>query len=277
MEEQLNNLDPSKYADDVVTLGIEYLPKLLLALVVLMIGLWVIKKIKKAVAKRIEKASGDAALGKFLTGVLVVILQVVLAISVISMVGVETTSFIAILGSAGLAIGLALQGSLANFAGGVLIMLLRPFKVDDLVEIGGMVGNVTEIGIFATSLVNLDKKTIIIPNGSVMNGTIINYSKEGMLRCLIPVGISYGASMKQAKEVLLEAAKADPRILKDPAPGVVVSSLGESSVDLTVVVFTEVKDYWGVLFDLTQKSKEVLDANGIEIPFPQRVLHQAKA
>jgi len=277
MEEQINALDPDKLINLITSLAVEYVPKLLLAILVLIVGLWLIKKVKKVVAKRVQKSSGDETLGKFLTGIIVVILQLILAISVIGMVGVETTSFIAILGSAGLAIGLALQGSLGNFAGGVLILLLKPFKVNDVIDAGGEIGLVTDIGIFATTMVNAKKRTIIIPNGSLSNNTIVNFTRQGILRCEVAVGIAYDADIKKAKEVILETITADERVLKDPAADVVVTGLGDSSVNLEARMFTATADNWPVFFEMNQKVKEALDAAGIEIPFPQRVVHQAKS
>ncbi|MEM9687364.1 MAG: mechanosensitive ion channel domain-containing protein, partial [Bacteroidota bacterium] len=187
--------------------------------------------------------------------------------------GVKTASFAVIIGAAGLAIGLALQGSLSNFAGGVLIMVFRPFKIGDLVEAQGELGNVKEIQIFTTTLVTPDNKTAIIPNGALSNGNIVNYSAEGKIRVDLIVGISYGSDIKKAREVLMTVMEEDDKVLADPAPGVFVAELADSAVNLAVRPYTTVEDYWDVYFGILEKCKMALDAAQIEIPFPQRDVH----
>lgn len=199
-----------------------------------------------------------------------------LLISVASMIGVETTSFIAMIGAAGLAIGLALQGSLANFAGGVLIMLFRPFRAGDWIEGQGVSGSVDSIQIFHTTLKTADNKVVIVPNGALSNGHITNYSREPRRRADINIGIDYSSDIKRAREVLLDIAK-DPRVQLDPAPVVFVTGLGESAVNISLRVWVATGDFWPVTFEFTELAKERLTEAGIGIPFPQRVVHLAKA
>ncbi|MFP5341034.1 MAG: mechanosensitive ion channel family protein, partial [Gammaproteobacteria bacterium] len=200
------------------------------------------------------------------------ILKLLLLVSVASMIGVETTSFIAVIGAAGLAIGLALQGSLANFAGGVLILLFRPIRVGEWIEAQGVAGTVDSIQIFHTVLKSADNKTIVVPNGALSNGHITNYSREPRRRADINVGIDYGADIKLARQILLEIAQ-DERVLRDPEPVVFVTGLGDSSVNLSLRVWVATGDFWPVTFGFTELVKERFDAAGIGIPFPQRVVH----
>lgn len=189
------------------------------------------------------------------------------------MIGISTASFITIIGAAGLAVGLALQGSLANFAGGVLILIFKPFAVGDLIEAQGHLGVVKEVQIFNTILTTPNNKKIIIPNGALSNGSITNFSTEGKLRVDLTVGIDYGADIKKAKEIILKLLDADPQILKEPAPLVAVSELADSSVNLVVRPWCKTQDYWNVYYNTIEKIKEAMDANGIPIPFPQRDVH----
>jgi small conductance mechanosensitive channel len=189
------------------------------------------------------------------------------------MVGIQTTSFVAVLGAAGLAIGLALQGSLSNFAGGVLILIFRPYRVGDLIQAQGELGVVQEIQIFTTILLNPQNRRVIIPNGSIANGNIVNLSAEDSVRVDTTVGISYDADMKQAREVLMAAIIKIDGVLSDPAPTVAVSELGDSSVNLVVRPYCQPTDYWKVHFAVVEASKNALDAAGISIPFPQRDVH----
>jgi small conductance mechanosensitive channel len=266
--------------DNIATLAydkiMDYGPKLLLALVVLFIGLRIIKSITKMSNKRFEKTNLDPTLRPFLLSLISVLLKAMLFIAVASMIGVETTSFVAVLGAAGLAVGLALQGTLANFAGGVLLLIFKPYKVGDLIETQGHLGSVKEIQIFNSILLSPENKTIIIPNGAISNGDITNYSKEGMIRVDIIIGISYNADIKKAKDVLNEIMASDSRVLKDPAPTVAVSELADSSVNMVVRPWCNPADYWDVLFDTTENCKLALDEANIEIPFPQLDVHLSK-
>ncbi len=262
-----------KYLDKGIEMVMEYGPKVLLAILVLIIGLRIIKMIQKAIRKACEKSKMEVALQTFLSSLGGWILKVLLFISVLAMFGVETTSFVAIVGAAGLAVGLALQGTLANFAGGVLIMIFKPFKIGDLIDSQGVVGVVHKIQIFNSILLTPENKTVIMPNGAIMNNHITNYTEQGKIRVDLAVGISYGADIKKAKDVLEAALRADSRVLKDPAPTVAVSELGDSSVNLAVRPWCDPAVYWDVYFDTLENCKIALDNAEIEIPFPQRDVH----
>ena len=249
----------------------DYGPKILGAIAIYLIGSWVIKKLAGAARKVLSKGNYDESLQRFLLNLLLWGLKIFLIIMVISKLGVETTSFAAILAAAGLAIGLALQGSLGNFAGGVLIMIFKPYKIGDLVEAQGVLGNVKEIEIFTTKLITPQNKLAIVPNGAMANGNIINYTAEGKMRVDTTVGIGYGEDMKKAKEVLLEMLVANPKVLKDPAPSVNVEALADSSVNLAVRPFCKPEDYWDVYFATIEGSKLALDKAKIEIPYPHEV------
>ena len=215
----------------------------------------------------------ETTLRRFLNSLSNIGLKGLLLISVASMLGIETTSFIAVLGAAGLAIGLALQGSLANFAGGVLILIFRPYKVGDFVEAAGQSGIVKSIEIFSTVLTTGDNKTIILPNGSISNSAVINYSTQETRRVDLVFCIGYDDDLRRAKAVLESLNNAVERILKDPEPMIVVSNLGDSSVDITTRSWVNAADYWAVYFDLVENVKLVFDEEGISIPYPQTDVH----
>lgn len=248
-------------------------PTILLALITLIIGIRIINFATKLIRQGMEKSNMDPSLTPFLTSLISWGLKALLFISVASMVGIETTSFVAVIGAAGLAIGLALQGTLANFAGGVLILLFKPFKVGDLIESQGELGTVEEIQIFVTKIVTPQNKLVILPNAKVSNENLTNYTEKRMLRVDLVVGISYDSNIKKAKEILLNAMQNHPKVLKDPAPLVAVSNLGESSVDLAVRPYATPEDYWDVYFDIYEACKLALDEEHITIPFPQRDVH----
>jgi len=252
---------------------LQYGSQLLLALLTLLVGWWIIGRITGRALALMEKRNIDRTLHGFVGNLLGMGLKVLLLISVAGMVGVQTTSFIAVLGAAGLAIGLALQGSLANFAGGVLILFLRPFKAGEYIEAQGVAGTVDTISIFHTVLKTPDNKTVIVPNGSLSNGNIVNYSRQPTRRVDINLGIDYGDDVKQARSLLLALAQADSRVLKDPEPVVWLASLGDNSVNLSLHMWTRTEDFWGVFWDIQEQAKESFDANGITIPFPQRTVH----
>ena len=264
------------YLDKAIGLVMEYGPKLILAILVLIIGLWIIKGIKKLVNKAMVKGKVEISLQRFLISLIAVGLKVLLLISVASMVGIATTSFIAMLGAATFAVGMALQGSLSNFAGGVLILLLKPFKVGDAIEAQGFVGKVHEIQIFNTLVKTFDNKMIYIPNGNLSNGNITNYSQEPIRRVDMTFGISYGDDIKKAKDILTRLVNADTRILKDPAPLIAVSNLGDSSVDFAVKVWCDTAEYWNIYFDMQENVKLTFDQENISIPFPQTDVHLFK-
>lgn len=264
-------MDLEKWIEKAVDLAVEYGPKIVGALLIWIIGSWVIKKLMKVLRKTLAKGSYDPSLQKFLTNLLSWILKVLLILTILGILGVPTTSFAAVIAAAGLAIGLALQGSLSNFAGGVLIMIFKPFKVGDLIEAQGELGNVKEIQIFTTSLLTPQNKLVIVPNGALSNGNITNYSAEGILKIFHVIGVSYDADIKQTKEVLMKVLTSQEKVLSDPPPMVEVTALGESSVDFAVRPAVKAEDYWDVYFATLENAKEALDAAGIEIPYPHSV------
>ena len=251
---------------------IQYGAQVTLALLTFLIGWWLINNLVGKVGGALKRRQVDASLHGFIESLASIILKALLLISVVSMIGVETTSFIAVIGAAGLAIGLALQGSLGNFAGGVLILIFRPIRVGEWIEAQGVAGTVHSIQIFHTVLKSGDNKTIVVPNGSLSNGHITNYSREPRRRADINIGIDYSADIKLARKILLEIAE-DERVLRDPEPVVHVVALADSSVNLSLRVWVATGDFWPVTFGFTELVKERFDAAGIGIPFPQRVVH----
>jgi small conductance mechanosensitive channel len=249
----------------------EYVPKIITALLILIIGLFLIKLIIKSSKKIMQTRGVDVTLQKFLSNFLGWTLKILLFITVISQLGVATTSFAAIIGAAGLAIGLALQGSLGNFAGGVLIMIFRPIKIGDFIEAQGESGTVKEIAIFTTKLNTPDNKEIIIPNGALSNGNIVNYSTEATRRVDFTFGVGYDSDIKKTKEILFGIINAHPLVLKEPATAVNLSELGDSSINFFTRCWVKKEDYWTVKFDVIEQTKEALDTAGIEIPYPHRV------
>ena len=276
MDQLSDQLAPDKlqsYLDTAVQLAMQYAPKLLLAIIVLVVGMWIINRFVAGVALAMEKRNVEPTLARFLRSLTNILFKALLLISVTSMIGVETTSFVAVLGAGGLAIGLALQGSLANFAGGVLILLFRPYKVGDFIEAQGISGTVKSIEIFNTVMNTPDNKIIIVPNGMLSNGIITNFSKETMRRVDMSFGIGYGDDIVQAKAVLVRLIHEESRIHANPEPLVAVASLGDSSVNLVVRVWVVATDYWTVQFEMTERVKLAFDDAGISIPFPQRDVH----
>lgn len=271
MEVELAKLDI--YAKKGIDLAFEHGPNIIGAIAVLIIGLYLAKILEKVASRMMEKSKVDDSLRVFIKGFVGALLKVLVVVTVLGMVGIEMTSFIAILGAVGLAIGMALSGTLQNFAGGVMILIFKPFKVGDLIQAQGHLGNVKEIQIFITVLLTPENKTVIIPNGNLSNGDIINYTMEGKIRVDMVMGISYKASIQDAKKVLLEVMNKHPKVLHDPEPFVGVLELGDSSVNLAVRPYTNPNDYWEVYFDVYEQGKEALDAGNIEIPFPQMDLH----
>lgn len=257
----------------VTDLAVKYGLKLLLALVTLIIGLWIIKGIMKAIGRNMEKKDVDATVRQFVSSLLSMLLKVMLVIAVISMVGVEMTSFVAILAAAGFAIGMALSGTLQNFAGGVMLIIFKPFKAGDFIEAQGYTGTVKEIQIFNTILKTPDNKTIIIPNGGLSTSSMTNFSTEPQRRVDFVFGIGYDDDIDKARVIIDGLIASDERILKDPAPFVAVSELADSSVNFVVRVWANAGDYWGIYFDMTEKVKKAFDKDGISIPFPQTDVH----
>ena len=249
----------------------EYGSRVLLAVLTLAIGWWLINKLTTKVGKLLALRNADLALQGFISSLANIVLKVLLVVSVASMIGVETTSFVAAIGAAGLAIGLALQGSLANFAGGVLILLFRPFRIGDFIEAQGTAGTVDSIQIFHTIIRTGDNKTVIVPNGVLSNGIITNTNRQLTRKVVFDVGVDYEADLQKARAVLLELAK-DARVLTDPAPVAVVSVLGDSAITLSLRVWVKTADYWDVMFHFNEHSRDRLKEAGIDIPFPQRVI-----
>jgi small conductance mechanosensitive channel len=272
MEEVKNLISPeqvSTMVDWVSQFGL----KLIAAIVVFFVGKWLARKISNLLKRGLQKAETDPTLIGFVGNIAYFGLLTMVVIAAVGQLGVQTTSFIAVLGAAGLAIGLALQGSLANFAAGVLMIIFRPFKAGDYIEAAGTAGSVEEVQLFTTTLKTPDNKIVIIPNAQVTAGTITNYSARDTRRLDLVFGVGYGDDLDKVKRVIWEVLNEESRLLKDPEPVVAVLNLGESSVDFAVRPWVNSADYWGVYFDLQEKMKKRFDQEGISIPFPQRDLH----
>jgi len=247
--------------------------KVLGAIAILIIGRIVAKVLRNFVSKAMEKGKADAALISFVSSLAYVGLMVFVIIAALGQLGIKTASFVAIIGAAGLAIGLALQGSLANFAAGVLMLIFKPFKAGDVIEGAGVLGVVEEIEIFTTQLKTPDNRTIIIPNGSLMGGNLVNYTVKGTRRVDLVAGIGYGDDIAKAKQVLEGILKKDKRVLPEPEPTIGVLELGDSSVNFAVRPWVKTADYWDVYFSVTEQIKLRFDEEGLSIPFPQRDVH----
>lgn len=256
---------------------IEYTPRLLGAIAVWIIGGWVIKALSGGFGKILDDRKIDASLKPFLKTLIEVLLKVVLVISVLSMIGIEMTSLVAILGAAGLAVGLALSGTLQNFAGGVMILILKPFKVGDFIEAQGYMGTVNQIQIFNTILKTPDNKTIVIPNGGLSTASLTNFSTEPRRRVDWTFGIAYGDDYDQAKAVITRLCAADERIHDDPALFIALSALADSSVNIVVRAWVNASDYWGVFFEMNEKVYKTFADEGLNIPFPQMDVHLHKS
>jgi small conductance mechanosensitive channel len=261
------------YVDTAIEYAMLYLPKLLLAIIFLIVGTFLIKKVTRGMKNLLIRREMDPSLIPFLSGILNGLFWVLLVISVASMVGIATTSFVAVLGAAGLAIGLALQGSLANFAGGIMILILRPYKVGDVIEAQGVIALVTEIQIFHTILKTFDNKVIIIPNGPLGNNTIINSSTMETRLVEWIFGISYDDDIDKAKSIIKKIIFSDQRVLNQENPFINLSELGDSSVNFKVRAEVAQADYWSVFFEMTENVKKAFDKEGISIPYPQRDVH----
>jgi len=272
----MENFDVSKLLDQSQNLITVWGLKLLGAIVVLIIGLWIIKAIMNKVGRQMEKNNTDPSLRSFLKSMLGITLKIMLIISVMMMLGIEMTSFIAILGAAGLAVGLALSGTLQNFAGGVMILIFKPFKVGDFIDAQGYMGVVKEIQIFITILTTPDHKTVIIPNGGLSTGALTNYSAEPTRRVDWSFGIAYGDDYDKAKTMILGLLKEDKRILSDPEPFIALGEMADSSVNITTRAWVKGEDYWGVFFDMNEKFYKNADKHGLSIPFPQVDVHLDK-
>jgi small conductance mechanosensitive channel len=276
MNAQLGSVE--NYLHHLYTLALDYAPKVLAAIVVYWIGTMAIRLLARMLGKVLDARGVELTLRKFLNSLVTVGLRVVLIITVVGMLGVQTTSFIAILGAAGLAIGLALQGTLANFAGGTLILLFKPYKVGDLIEAQGLVGEVKEIQIFTTVLLTPEHKTAIVPNGAMANGNIVNYTREGNIRVDLTFGLDQSAPVAKAREVLLGVMKAHPKVLATPAPSVNIAKLTLDGVELAVRPYCAPGDYWTVYFEVYEQGLAALQAANIAGPqHVMRVINEGKA
>lgn len=249
---------------------------IVLALVIFYVGKWVVNRVANGLTAVANKRGMDDTLTNFLVSIARWVGLLFVAIAALSQLGIDTTSLVALLGAAGLAIGLSLQGSLANFAAGVMIIVFKPFKKGDFVDAGGAMGSVDKITIFTTVMTTPDNKEIIVPNGGIISGNITNFSARDTRRVDMVFGISYGDDIKKAKSVLEEIINADERVLKDPAPVIALGELADSSVNFLVRPWVKSSDYWVVLWETTEKVKERFDAEGISIPFPQMDVHMHK-
>lgn len=270
----MENINVGKWMDLAVSYGSEYGIKVLGAILIWIIGSWVIRRVKKLLVKAMNKVEYDESLEKFISSLIVVSLKIVLFVVILGNLGIETTSFAALLAAAGLAVGLALQGSLSNFAGGVLILIFKPYKTGDFIEAQGVMGVVKQIEIFTTKLNTPDNKEVIIPNGSLSNGNITNYSTEENRRIDITMGVSYDADIKQTKDLLMKILTDHPKVLKDPQPTIFLGELADSSVNFKVRPWVLTEDYWDVYFQIMETCKIELDKAGIEIPYPQMDIHK---
>ena len=257
----------------VIDLGVSLGSKLLIALVVFLVGRWIVKKLNRLLSTILEKRKVEASLSSFVRSLVSITLNLLLIIIVIGVLGIETSSFIALFASAGVAIGMALSGTLQNFAGGVMILLFKPFKVGDFIEAQGQSGTVKEIQIFNTIITTADNKIIIVPNGGLSTGIMKNYSKEETRRVDWQFGIAYGDSYDKAKEVIGRLLDEDPRVLKTPAYFIALTSLGDSSVNIVVRAWVNASDYWGVFFDMNEKVYKTFAQENLNIPFPQIDVH----
>ena len=267
MEQLLNKL---------IEWGATFGIKIIAAVAILIIGRMVSKVLQKLIVKVMDKKNVDKTISSFASSMVFSALYIFVILAALSQIGIQTTSFMTIIGAAGFAIGLALQGSLSNFAAGFLIILFRPFKLGDYVEAGGVSGSISKISIFTTDINTVDNKKIIVPNAQIMNGTITNYTAEKTRRVDLTFGVGYEADISKVKDILNKIIKEHKLILKDPEPFVRLGNLGDSSIDFTVRVWSKTEDYWTVHFDLIESAKEEFDKANISIPYPQMDVHMIK-
>lgn len=259
--------------DWLTTSGLSFCVSLMGALAFLVIGFWVSKLIVKALRKMMARKNSDPGLISFVSSLVNIALKIMIIISVMGMVGIQMTSFIAVLGAAGIAIGMALQGTLSNFASGVMILIFKPYKVDDYIEAQGVAGFVKEIQIFNTIITTVDNKTVIVPNSSLATNLLTNYSKQDKRRVDWKVGVTYGTDFNVARDSIMRILEADSRVLKDPAPFISIIELADSSVNIVVRAWVNTPDYWNVFFDFNNKVYATFNEEGIEFPFPQVDVH----
>ncbi|KMQ59356.1 mechanosensitive ion channel protein [Chryseobacterium angstadtii] len=273
---KLSNIQ--QHWENLVVSAISWAPRIITAIIsallIYLIGSWLIRVIKKLIEKGFKKRNMEASLQLFLLNIISWGLNILLFIVVVTQLGVQTSAFVAMIGAAGLAVGLALQGSLTNFAGGILILLLKPFKISDFISVSsGVSGTVNAIDVFHTRLITPQNQLIVIPNGEISNKSITNFTQLGTRRTWFDIGVSYNADLKQAKEILMEVIRNNEYAFETPAPQVVVTELGDSAVNLSVRVTTSNENYWAMNEELIITCKFALDKAGIEIPFPQRDIH----
>lgn len=247
--------------------------KVIAAIAIFIVGRWVAKVISKMIRKMMRKADVDQTLRKFVGNMAYIVLLLFVVLAALNQLGIQTTSFIAVLGAAGLAIGLALQGSLSNFAAGFLMIIFRPIRVGDFIEGAGTSGTVEEIQIFTTTLITPDNKTVIIPNANLTSENIVNWTAKGTRRVDLVMGIGYEDDIDSARQIMMDEIAKEDRVLKEPAPQIAVVELADSSVNFVVRPWAKASDYWGVYMTLTESIKKAFDANGISIPYPQRDVH----
>lgn len=264
----------SQVLQQLTTLGIEAGKSILLAVLIFVVGRYIVKFINRIVAGMMERRHMDPTIQSFLRSFINVLLTTLLVITTVSALGINTTSFAALLASAGVAVGMALSGNLQNLAGGIILLLFKPYKVGDFIEGQGVSGTVKEIQIFHTIILTADNKQIYVPNGALSSGSVTNYSSQPLRRVDITVGVEYGTEVDTVKQALEEILKADSRIMSDPAPFIALSNLADSSVDFTIRVWVGVADYWPVHFDLKRAIYEEFNRRGIGFPFPQVQIHQ---
>ena len=265
-----------KYTDLAINYSTEYGLKILSAVLIFLIGKWAVHKLTALTKKLMHKAKIDRTLIEFAESLIYFVLLLMVILASLNALGINTTSFIAVFGAASLAIGLALQGSLANVGAAVLIIIFRPFKVGDFVEAGGATGTVEDVNLFSTIIAPVDNRTIIVPNAAIIGGNITNFSQKTQRRVDLTFGIGYDDDLKLAKETLMEIISADSRVLKEPAPFVAVSELGDNSVNFVFRAWVETADYWDVHFAMIEKVKLTFDEKGISFPYPQMDVHLDK-
>ena len=263
------------FMDQAISLGVNAGKSILLAILIFVVGRYVIRLINKLIANMLERRRVEPTIQSFLKSFTNILLTILLVITVISALGVNTTSFAALLASAGVAIGMALSGNLQNLAGGIILLLFKPYKIGDYIEAQGANGVVQEIQIFHTIILTVDNKQIYIPNGALSSGSITNYSAKELRRVDWTVGVEYGTDVEKVQAALMKLIDADNRILKDPAPFIALRELASSSVDFTVRGWVKSADYWGVFFDMNKQIYEEFNRQGISFPFPQIQVHQS--
>ncbi|MBY6109119.1 mechanosensitive ion channel [Halomonas sp. DP1Y21-3] len=255
------------------TTGLQFLINLVAAAAIFIIGRWVAKAVHRVVVKGMQRADVEPLLVKFLGNILYALLLTFVILAAISRIGIQTASLIAVIGAAGLAVGLALQGSLANFAAGVMVIIFRPYRIGDYVEAGGVSGTVEDVQIISTELSTPDNRKIIVPNGQMMSGAVVNYSAHATRRVDLTVGVGYDDDIDTVRRVLESVVADDPRVLSEPAPNIRMNAMGDSSITWIVRPWVQASDYWDVYWEMTEEIKRRFDREGISIPFPQRDVH----